>query len=252
MHATLPLLSETDFPAIRRGPLQTLQVNLGYKCNQSCLHCHVNAGPTRREMMDNATLQTVVAFLQASGVVLWLYAAAALAPLAARSRLAVAALLIVLALPASVEFVVRKAIQPGEAIAPAAVEAMAALRAASRPGDVVITRPLPRLVPLPMVLAGRRVAFSNYLSYWQQFVSPDALAERDRQVRAFFRARTPSEALAVAGALQGRYLYLTGRQKVDFETASVLEPLFERDGERVYRIALSARGGSRRERQPPE
>jgi len=191
-------------------------------------------------------------FLQASGVVLWLYAAAALAPLAARSRLAVAALLIVLALPASVEFVVRKAIQPGEAIAPAAVEAMAALRAASRPGDVVITRPLPRLVPLPMVLAGRRVAFSNYLSYWQQFVSPDALAERDRQVRAFFRARTPSEALAVAGALQGRYLYLTGRQKVDFETASVLEPLFERDGERVYRIALSARGGSRRERQPPE
>lgn len=68
MHATLPLLRETDFPPIRRGPLQTLQVNLGYKCNQSCLHCHVNAGPTRREMMDGATLQTVVAFLQASGV----------------------------------------------------------------------------------------------------------------------------------------------------------------------------------------
>lgn len=68
MHATLQLLRETDFPAIRRGPLQTLQVNLGYKCNQSCLHCHVNAGPTRREMMDDATLQTVVAFLQASGV----------------------------------------------------------------------------------------------------------------------------------------------------------------------------------------
>ncbi|HSH28403.1 MAG TPA: arsenosugar biosynthesis radical SAM (seleno)protein ArsS [Thiohalobacter sp.] len=68
MHATLPLLRDTDFPAIRRGPLQTLQVNLGYRCNQSCLHCHVNAGPSRREMMDGATLQTVVAFLQASGV----------------------------------------------------------------------------------------------------------------------------------------------------------------------------------------
>ncbi|BAZ94031.1 radical SAM domain protein [Thiohalobacter thiocyanaticus] len=68
MHATLPLLRETDFPPIRRGPLQTLQVNLGYKCNQSCLHCHVNAGPTRSEMMDGTTLQMVVAFLQASGV----------------------------------------------------------------------------------------------------------------------------------------------------------------------------------------
>ena len=45
MHATLPLLAATDFPALRRKSLQTLQVNLGYKCNQSCLHCHVNAGP---------------------------------------------------------------------------------------------------------------------------------------------------------------------------------------------------------------
>ena len=52
MHATLPLLSATDFPAIRRHALETLQVNLGYKCNQSCLHCHVNAGPNRTEMMD--------------------------------------------------------------------------------------------------------------------------------------------------------------------------------------------------------
>ena len=52
MHDTLPLLATTDFPPIRRGTLQTLQVNLGYKCNQSCLHCHVNAGPTRTEAMD--------------------------------------------------------------------------------------------------------------------------------------------------------------------------------------------------------
>jgi radical SAM/Cys-rich protein len=53
MHATLPLLEATDFPSINRGELQTLQVNLGYLCNQSCLHCHVNAGPTRTEMMDD-------------------------------------------------------------------------------------------------------------------------------------------------------------------------------------------------------
>lgn len=53
MLATLPLLEATDFPAIRRGTLDTLQVNLGYKCNQRCLHCHVNAGPTRTEMMSD-------------------------------------------------------------------------------------------------------------------------------------------------------------------------------------------------------
>lgn len=68
MHATLPLLRDTDFPPLQRRGLETLQVNLGYKCNQSCLHCHVNAGPTRKEMMDAATLQTVLDFLRASGV----------------------------------------------------------------------------------------------------------------------------------------------------------------------------------------
>ena len=68
MHATLPLLIESDFPAIRRGRLETLQVNLGYKCNQSCLHCHVNAGPGRTEMMDRDTLDAVIRFLDASSI----------------------------------------------------------------------------------------------------------------------------------------------------------------------------------------
>jgi len=51
MHATFPLLRDTDFPSVRRRALETLQVNLGYRCNQTCQHCHVNAGPTRKEMM---------------------------------------------------------------------------------------------------------------------------------------------------------------------------------------------------------
>ena len=59
MHDTLPLLKKIRFPAIDRGRLDTLQVNLGYKCNQSCLHCHVNAGPNRTEMMDDATLALI-------------------------------------------------------------------------------------------------------------------------------------------------------------------------------------------------
>lgn len=68
MHATLPLLQPTDFPALRRGRLETLQVNLGYLCNQSCLHCHVNAGPKRREIMDRETVDVVLEFAAASGV----------------------------------------------------------------------------------------------------------------------------------------------------------------------------------------
>ena len=68
MHATLPLLEVTDFPAIRRGTLTTLQANLGYRCNQACLHCHVNAGPTRTEMMDAQTLALIPEVLQARGI----------------------------------------------------------------------------------------------------------------------------------------------------------------------------------------
>lgn len=59
MHATLPLLEVSDFPAIRRRRLTTLQVNLGYKCNQTCVHCHVNAGPNRLEMMQADTLALI-------------------------------------------------------------------------------------------------------------------------------------------------------------------------------------------------
>lgn len=59
MHATLPLLEATDFPAIRRVELDTLQVNLGYRCNQRCLHCHVNASPDRKEMMSSELIQLV-------------------------------------------------------------------------------------------------------------------------------------------------------------------------------------------------
>lgn len=68
MHSTLPLLEISEFPAIRRKAVETLQVNLGYKCNQSCVHCHVNAGPTRTEQMDLETVGVVLRYLEASGV----------------------------------------------------------------------------------------------------------------------------------------------------------------------------------------
>lgn len=68
MHATLPLLKKIRFPSIERARLDTLQVNLGYKCNQTCVHCHVNAGPHRTEMMDAATLALIPEVLAARGL----------------------------------------------------------------------------------------------------------------------------------------------------------------------------------------
>lgn len=68
MHATLPRLETIAFPTLRRGTLTTLQVNLGYKCNQSCIHCHVNAGPNRTEMMDEETLSLIPRVLAARGL----------------------------------------------------------------------------------------------------------------------------------------------------------------------------------------
>lgn len=59
MHAILPLIEVSDFPEIKRASLTALQVNLGYKCNQTCVHCHVNAGPNRTEMMTPENISLI-------------------------------------------------------------------------------------------------------------------------------------------------------------------------------------------------
>ena len=64
MHATLPLLAGIGFPPLTRKRLETLQVNLGYRCNQSCVHCHVAAGPSRTEEMSKGTAEAVLAFIE--------------------------------------------------------------------------------------------------------------------------------------------------------------------------------------------
>jgi len=63
MHSTIELLKNTSFPKVVRERLTTLQVNLGYQCNQSCLHCHVNAGPKRTETMSHQTVEVVLEYL---------------------------------------------------------------------------------------------------------------------------------------------------------------------------------------------
>lgn len=60
MRDTLPLLLKSDFPLVWRKKLETIQINLGYRCNQACLHCHVAASPQRTEEMDWATMTAVL------------------------------------------------------------------------------------------------------------------------------------------------------------------------------------------------
>ena len=49
---------------LRRSRLQTLQINVGRKCNQACRHCHVDAAPWRTEMIDEITAKKVGAWIQ--------------------------------------------------------------------------------------------------------------------------------------------------------------------------------------------
>lgn len=65
---TFPLLLKTDFPSLKRGRLETLQANLGYRCNQACLHCHVAASPKRREEMDWETMKRMLRFARRHGI----------------------------------------------------------------------------------------------------------------------------------------------------------------------------------------
>jgi len=58
------MLQRSDFPSVKRYPLEILQVNLGYLCNQTCQHCHVNAGPRRKELMDEATIDALIMLLE--------------------------------------------------------------------------------------------------------------------------------------------------------------------------------------------
>lgn len=68
MYDTKPLLLNSSFPAIVRKRLAVLQVNLGYLCNLSCVHCHVNAGPKRIESMSRETIEHVLTLAETANV----------------------------------------------------------------------------------------------------------------------------------------------------------------------------------------
>ncbi len=64
MYNVKPLLMNHQFPQIHRQRLTTLQMNLGYLCNLSCTHCHVNAGPKRTELMSRDTMEIALQFAE--------------------------------------------------------------------------------------------------------------------------------------------------------------------------------------------
>jgi len=53
---------------LRASKIETLQVNVGYRCNMTCKHCHVEAGPSRSEMMDLDTIKAVIDILAGSDI----------------------------------------------------------------------------------------------------------------------------------------------------------------------------------------
>ena len=71
MRTKLPILPDLSFSsflpgqtdALTRDNLTTLQINLGKLCNQACLHCHVDAGPKRTELMTSDTMVRVIELL---------------------------------------------------------------------------------------------------------------------------------------------------------------------------------------------
>ena len=61
------LLTAHDLPRLQAESLRVLQLNLGKLCNQTCRHCHVDAGPDRRELMTQETMRACLQALEIGG-----------------------------------------------------------------------------------------------------------------------------------------------------------------------------------------
>ena len=177
--------------------------------------------------------------LEQSAVPLWIFTAAALGRWLARGgavRAVVAASAILLATPATVQFVVKKARLPPDPIPAPFVRAMRAVEAHSRPGDVVLQRPMARFPPLPVILAGRRVVYERFTPYSTQFAPAAELTRRHQRVFRFFRTDDRAEAEAIARELGAVLVVLYGPDRVRFDPSGLLAPVYEEPGARVYRV----------------
>src|SRR6056297_1456280 len=61
-------LREHQSSALRASGIEVLQINVGKVCNQTCTHCHVDAGPDRRESMSRETAEAVIDVLSKTDI----------------------------------------------------------------------------------------------------------------------------------------------------------------------------------------
>jgi hypothetical protein len=176
--------------------------------------------------------------VEQGGPLLWIFTALFLVGFARTParRIAAAVGVVVLALPTTLQFVLKKSQEPPDRLPAATVRAMDALAAASRPGDVVMQRPGGRYPPPPVVLLGRRVPYERFTPYLTQFATRADLEKRHEDVFRFFRTTDPEEAMAIARKLDARFLCLYGGDRVRFQGGERLVPLHEEAGARLYRL----------------
>jgi hypothetical protein len=152
---------------------------------------------------------------------------------AAYRVLPVAAIALALAVPSTAQFVVRKVLEPPDPLPAPMVRAMGDLERASRPGDVVLQRPGARFPPAPVVLIGRRVPYDRFTPYLTQFATREDLERRHETVFRFFRTTDATEALAIARALEARFVCLYGGDRLRFD-AGVLEAVHSEPEARCF------------------
>jgi hypothetical protein len=178
--------------------------------------------------------------VEQGGPLLWIFTALFLAAFARTSprRIVAGVAVVALALPATLQFLLKKAQEPPDRLPAATVRAMDALRAASSPGDVVMQRPGGRYPPAPVILAGRRVPYERFTPYLTQFAARSDLERRHEEVFRFFRTARADEAMAIARALGARFVCLYGSDRVRFDPGDRFVPVHEEAGARLYRLAI--------------
>lgn len=191
------------------------------------------------EMLPGQRVVNDAAYLiEQGGPLLWIFTVPVLATLASSYRPWLVALpCVALAAPATVQFVVRKAMEPPDPLPAPMVRAMASLERASRPGDVVMQRPGARFPPAPVILIGRRVPYERFTPYLTQFATRDELERRHETVFRFFRTADAAEARSIAQSLGARFVCLYGADRLRFDTGP-LPVVHSEDGARC--LSLSA------------
>lgn len=176
-------------------------------------------------------------FMDQSGPLLWVFAVIAVTAWRWRLARAAAAVAGGLGFVSTAQFVAHKRELEPNRIPPGIVRGIDALRAASRPGDVVLQTPAPKRYPPPaLVLAPLRMPYTAYIPYLTQFAPRTSLDERRRQVHRFFVTASASEAGEIARALGARFVCLYGSERLMFPVDEVLRPVYAEENVHVYEL----------------